>query len=170
MPRRDPNFTTGHLCRFCGSQVPWGTILRLIRTDPDTPRYMLLETACHTECLAGVLRPGVELSFHRHWEGKAPLLDDDSDVFLPLDGGGLGGGDASTGTAHDKTTPPLPSPPRGGRKLKPCAMCGEAIAPADLVRLRVQKPVGPVKRPTFDEQTLPLHFECLAGVSQTRFG
>ena len=31
MPRRrDPNFTTGHLCRFCGELVPWGTILRLI--------------------------------------------------------------------------------------------------------------------------------------------
>ena len=52
MPRkRDPNFTTGHLCRFCGetgprqsgglpagaSLVPWGTILRLIRVDLDTP-------------------------------------------------------------------------------------------------------------------------------------
>jgi hypothetical protein len=53
---------------------------------------------------------------------------------------------------------------------KPCAMCGREIAPAELVRLRVQKPVGPVKRPTFDEQTLPLHFECLAKVSNTRFG
>lgn len=29
--RRDPNFKTGHLCRFCGELVPWGSILRLIR-------------------------------------------------------------------------------------------------------------------------------------------
>jgi hypothetical protein len=49
-------------------------------------------------------------------------------------------------------------------------MCAKEIAPAELVRLRVQKPVGPVKQPTFDEQTLPFHFECLASVSQTRFG
>jgi len=136
MPRRrDPNFTTGHLCRFCGQLVAWGTILRLIRTDPDTPGYMLLETACHTECLRDHLRPGVELTFHRHWEGKAPLPDDSEDV----DG-------------------------------KPCAMCGKAIAADQLVRLRVQKPVGPVKKPLFDEQTLPFHFDCLASVSQTRFG
>ena len=60
MPRRrDPNFTTGHLCRFCGELVPWGTILRLIRVDPDTPPFMLSESACHTECLRGVLRPEV---------------------------------------------------------------------------------------------------------------
>jgi hypothetical protein len=136
MPRRrDPNYTTGHLCRFCGELVPWGTILRLIRTDPDTPGYMLLETACHTACLEAVLRPGVELSFHRHWEGRAPMPDDSADV----DG-------------------------------QPCATCGKDIAPDALVRLRVQKPVGPVKRPAFDEQTLPFHFECLAAVSQTRFG
>lgn len=44
MPRRrDPNFLTGHLCRFCGEPVPWGTILRLIRVDPDTPPYVLQE-------------------------------------------------------------------------------------------------------------------------------
>ena len=49
-------------------------------------------------------------------------------------------------------------------------MCGKDIAPEALVRLRVQKPVGPVKQPTFDEQTLPLHFECLAAVSTSRFG
>ena len=42
MPRtRDPSFVTGHLCRFCGELVPWGTIQRLIRVDPDTPGYML---------------------------------------------------------------------------------------------------------------------------------
>jgi hypothetical protein len=49
-------------------------------------------------------------------------------------------------------------------------MCGHAIAPEALVRLRVQKPVGPVKRPEFDEQTLPIHFDCLAAVSTSRFG
>jgi hypothetical protein len=82
-----------------------------------------------------VLREDVPLTFHRHWNGRAPMLDDDSDV----DG-------------------------------KPCAMCGKAIAPATLVRLRVQKPAGPVKAPEFDEQTLPLHADCLAAVSNTRFG
>jgi hypothetical protein len=53
---------------------------------------------------------------------------------------------------------------------KPCAMCARAIAPADLVRLRVQKPAGPVKQPTFDEQTLPLHAACLAAVSTMQLG
>jgi hypothetical protein len=34
MPRRrDPNFITGHLCRFCGKLVQWGTILSLIPVD-----------------------------------------------------------------------------------------------------------------------------------------
>src|SRR6185295_7991576 len=118
MPRRrDPNFTTGHLCRFCGELVPWGTILRIIRTDPGTPGFMLNESAAHTECLARVLRPGVELTFPRHWNGHVPYLDDSAEI----DG-------------------------------KPCAMCGEEIAPDKLVRLRVQKPAGPVKRPEFDEQ------------------
>ena len=63
MPRtRDPNFVTGHLCRFCGKLVPWGAILRLIRVDPDTPGYMLNESACHTDCLRKLLRPEVELT------------------------------------------------------------------------------------------------------------
>jgi hypothetical protein len=131
--RRDPNFLTGHLCRFCGQPVPWGTILRLIRVDPDTPGFMLSESACHTECLRGHLRPEVELGFHRHWYGRAPMLDDSEDI----DG-------------------------------RPCAMCALDIAPAELVRLRVQRPSGPVKRPEFDEQTLPLHFDCLAAVSTSR--
>ena len=134
MPRtRDPNFTTGHLCRFCGELVAWKTILRLIRVDPDTPGYMLNESACHTECLRQVLRPEVPLTFHRHWNGKAPMLDDSEDI----DG-------------------------------KPCAMCAQEIAPPDLVRIRVQKPAGPVKRPEFDELSLPLHFDCLAAVSTSR--
>ena len=134
MPRRrDPSFTTGHLCRFCGEIVPWGAILRLIRVDPDTPGFMLQESACHTDCLRGVLRADVPLTFHRHWNGKAPLPDDNADI----DG-------------------------------KPCAMCGEAIPPAALVRLRVQRPTGTVKAPEFDEQTLPLHAECLAGVSNSQ--
>ena len=121
MPRqRDPNFLTGHLCRFCGEPVPWGTILRLIRVDPDTQPYELQESACHTECLRGVLRPEVQLTLHRHWNGQRPLLDDSADVY--------------------------------GR---PCAICARDIAPADLVRLRVQRPTGPVKQPEFDEQTLP---------------
>jgi hypothetical protein len=153
MPRRrDPNFTTGHLCRFCGQLVPWGTILRIIRVDPDTPGYMLNETACHADCLRGVLRPGVELTFHRHWNGRAPMLDDDADIFLALSPGGRGLGEGAQ------------------REIQPCALCGKAIAPATLVRLRVQKPVGPVKQPQFDEQSLPVHFECLAAVSTMRFG
>ena len=131
--RRDPNFLTGVLCRFCGQLVPWGTILRLIRVDPDTPPFMLSESACHTDCLRDVLRPEVELTFHRHWNGRAPMPDDDADI----DG-------------------------------KPCAMCARPVAPADLVRLRVQRPVGPVKRPEFEELSLPVHFECLAAVSTSR--
>jgi hypothetical protein len=91
MPRtRDPNFTTGHLCRFCGQLVPWGSILRIIRTDPDTPGYMLNETACHTECLTKLLRPEVPLTFPRHWTGRVPYLDDDADIFLPLSPRGRG--------------------------------------------------------------------------------
>ena len=134
MPRkRDPNFTTGHLCRFCGELVPWGTILRLIRVDPDTPPYVLQESACHTECLARVLRPEVPLDFHRQWDGESPMPDDSADI----DG-------------------------------QPCAMCAKGIAPAKLVRLRVQKPAGPVKRPEFEELSLPVHFECLAAVSTSR--
>ena len=153
MPRhRDPNFTTGHLCRFCGELVPWGTILRLIRVDPDTPGFMLNESACHTECLRTQLRPGVELTFYRHWNGRAPMLDDDDDIFLPLSPGGRG---LSEGAKPE---------------IRPCAMCGKAIAPPALVRLRVQRPTGPVKQPQFDEQTLPLHADCLAAVSTMRLG
>ena len=134
MPRRrDPNFLTGHLCRFCGELVPWGTILRLIRVDPDTPPYELQESACHTECLRGVLRPEVELSFHRHWDRTTPLLNDSAEI-----------------------------------DNQPCAMCARDIAPADLVRLRVQRPAGTVKRPEFDEQSLPVHFDCLAAVSTSK--
>lgn len=171
MPRRrDPSFKTGHLCRFCGELVPWGTILRLIRVDPDTPGYMLNESACHTDCLQRHLRPEVPLTLHRHWNGRAPMLDDDDDIFLPLDGGGKEGL-MSEPRSTSPITPPQPSPSRrGSKRIRPCAMCGKAIAPAQLVRLRVQKPVGPVKRPEFDEQTLPLHFDCLAAVSNTRFG
>jgi hypothetical protein len=136
MPRRrDPTFKTGHLCRFCGELVPWGTILRLIRVDPDTPGFMLNESACHTECLRRVLRSEVPLTFHRHWNGTSPLPDDSGDV----DG-------------------------------RPCAMCAKGIAPADLVRLRVQRPAGTVRAPQFDEQTLALHAGCLAAVGTSRFG
>jgi hypothetical protein len=165
MPRRrDPNYTTGHLCRFCGQLVPWGTILRLIRVDPDTPGYMLNETACHTECLRKHLRPGVELTFHRHWNGRAPMLDDSEDIYLPLPLAGEGRGEGLSPSS------PAKAGAQPEQRLRPCAMCGKDIAPDILVRLRVQKPVGPVKRPLFDEQTLPLHFECLAAVSNTRFG
>ena len=131
--RRDPHFKTGHLCRFCAGLISWGTILRLIRIDPDTPGFMVNESACHTECLERVLHPGVTLTFHRRWNGRTPMLDDDADI----DG-------------------------------KPCAMSAKPIPAAKLVRLRVQKPVGPIRQATFDEQTLPLHFDCLAAVSTSR--
>ena len=131
--RRDPNFLTGHLCRFCGQPVPWGEMLRLLRVDPETPPYMTDESACHADCLARVLPPAAPLTLHRHWNGKRPLLDDSADV----DG-------------------------------QPCAMCGRAIAAPDLVRLRVQRPAGTVKAPEFDEQTLPLHADCLAAVSNSK--
>jgi len=94
---------------------------------------MLGESARHADCLRAVLRPEVALTFHRHWNGRAPLPDDGADI----DG-------------------------------RPCAICGGAIAPAALVRLRVQRPAGTVKAPEFDEQSLPLHFDCLAGVSSSR--
>ena len=132
--RRDPNFETGHLCRFCGQKVAWGTILRIMRVDPDTPGYVLQESACHTDCLRSLIRPEIKLNFPRRWESPAPLPDDSADI----DG-------------------------------KPCAICAEGIAAAELVRLRIQKPVGPVKQPCFDEQSLPVHFECLAKVSTSRF-
>ena len=147
--RRDPNFTTGHLCRFCGQLVPWGTILRVIRTDRNTPAFMLSESACHTECLKKHLRPGVELTLPRHWNGKAPYLDDDDDIFL---------------------SSPAQAGAQPERKIHPCAMCGKAISADDLVRLRIQKPTGPVKRAAFDEQSLPVHAACLASVSTMKLG
>lgn len=131
--RRDPEFRTGHLCRFCGELVPWGSILRLLRVDPDQPPFMQKESACHTECLRARLAPGVPLTLHRHWNGSPPLPDDSADI----DG-------------------------------RPCSMCARTIAPAALVRLRVQRPAGTIKAPEFDEQTLPLHADCLADVSTSR--
>src|SRR5438105_1663923 len=62
-PRRDPNLLSQYLCRFCGEQVPWGVILRVLRVDPDTPGFMLNESYCHTDCLRGVVQPGVMLTF-----------------------------------------------------------------------------------------------------------
>ncbi len=131
--RRDPATLTPHLCRFCGQQIAWGEILRVLRVDPDTPPYQLNESACHHACLARVLRPGLALAFARHWPGKVALPDDSSEI----DG-------------------------------QPCAICAQPIAPVALVRLRVQRPAGTVKAPAFDEQSLPLHFECLAQVSTSR--
>lgn len=51
---------------------------------------------------------------------------------------------------------------------KDCGFCARPIVPAALVRLRVQRPAGTVKAPEFDEQTLPLHADCLAKVSTSR--
>jgi hypothetical protein len=52
----------------------------------------------------------------------------------------------------------------------PCAICAEPIAPARVVRLRIQRPTGTVKAPEFDEQSLALHADCLAAVSLSRLG
>jgi len=189
---------------------------------------MLNETAAHTACLAKLLRPGLALTFPRHWAGKVPYLDDDDDIYapipsplqgrnepnvpsplqgrgrlstaergegadipLPLDGGGRHTNSPLPfdGEGRDKDSPlpldgggrdkdsPLPSMGRGGggvtsetRQIHPCAFCALPIAPETLVRLRVQKPTGPVKRPEFDEQSLPVHFDCLAKVSTMKFG
>jgi len=108
-------------------------ILRVLRVDPDTPGFMLNESYCHTECLRGVVRAEVALTFHRHWAGRVPMPDDSADI----DG-------------------------------QPCAICAGAIAAPDLVRLRLQRPAGTVRKPEFDEQSLPFHFECLAAVSTSR--
>jgi hypothetical protein len=131
--RRDPNLLTPHLCRFCGERIPWGVILRLLRVDPDQPPFMQKESACHHDCLRAVLRPKLPLTFHRHWNGKAPLPDDDADI-----------------------------------DSKVCGICGLAMAPETLVRLRIQRPTGTVKAPEFDEQTVALHFECLGATSNSR--
>jgi hypothetical protein len=95
------------------------------------------------------------------------MPNDDEDIFLPLSprGRGKAGAQRQQGEGAEQEE----------RKPRPCA---KPIAPADLVRLRVQKPAGPVKAcpeqgrraPQFDEQSLPVHFECLAGVSTMRFG
>jgi hypothetical protein len=86
-----------------------------------------------------------------------PYLDDDDDIYSPLSprGRGKAGAERQQGEEPD-------------RAIRPCALCAQPIAPADLVRLRVQKPTGPVKAPQFDEQSLPVHFECLAAVSTSR--
>ena len=113
--------------------MPWGEILRLLRVDPDQPPFLQKESACHARCLEALLRPGLALTFHRHWPGRSPLPGDDDDV--------LG---------------------------KDCAFCARPVAPAALVRLRVQRPAGTVRAPEFDEQTLPLHADCLAKVSTSK--
>jgi hypothetical protein len=173
-PRRDPNLLSQYLCRFCGERIRWGVIMRVLRVDPDTPgflpgtgRWQTPQAADgggsrHAQRLwrtpSTILRMvplpvpgriGVELTFHRHWAGRAPMPDDGGDI----DG-------------------------------RPCAICAGAIAPPDLVRLRLQRPAGTVRKPEFDEQSLPPdqvslresfasrgrlnHFECLAAVSRSR--
>jgi hypothetical protein len=108
-------------------------ILRLLRVDPDQPPFMQKESACHHDCLRAVLRPELPLTFHRHWNGKAPLLDDGVDI----DG-------------------------------QACGICGLAMDPETLVRLRIQRPAGTVKAPEFDEQSVALHFECLGATGNSR--
>ena len=124
MPRRrDPNLITDYLCRFCGQRIAWGTILRLIRVDPDTPGFMLNESACHTLCLAKLLRPGVELAFHRHWNGRAPMLDDSADIYSSLSPGERGGKARDSALRHVRQghrarsagPPPRPEARRNGQ-------------------------------------------------------
>ena len=44
---------------------------------------------------------------------------------------------------------------------QPCGICAGAIAATDLVRLRVQSLIGPIRAPLFDEESVPVHAACL---------
>jgi hypothetical protein len=44
---------------------------------------------------------------------------------------------------------------------RPCGICADPIAPADLTRLRIQEPHGLVKKPEFMEESVPVHTLCL---------
>ena len=44
---------------------------------------------------------------------------------------------------------------------QPCGICAGEIAPDGLTRLRIQDPVGTVRSPSFDEQSVPVHTNCL---------
>ena len=74
-----PDLLSQYLCRVCGERIRWA-ILRVLRVDPDTPGFMPNESYCHESCLSGVVRPAVELAFHRHWAGRVPVPDDSADI------------------------------------------------------------------------------------------
>src|SRR4051812_47246282 len=82
MPRRrDPNFKTGHLCRFCGALISWGEILRLIRVDPDQPPYTSDDSkiAAH-QMERAAMPPGMAADVRGT---SAPALGRPLDPFLP---------------------------------------------------------------------------------------
>jgi hypothetical protein len=124
--RRDPKLLSQYLCAFCGQQVVWGELLRILRTDPGQPAYQGWEFYAHKSCARAAMRKEVPLALARHWDGKPPLPDDSHQI----DG-------------------------------QPCGICAGAIAPPDLTRLRIQHLAGPVKRPEFDEESVPVHTACL---------
>ena len=81
MPRgRDPELVSQYACRFCGEQIKWGVLLRILRTDQGQPEWMGSESYAHSECLRQVLRAEVPLTLHRHWNGKHPMPDDSADT------------------------------------------------------------------------------------------
>ena len=131
---------TAYLCRFCGERIVWGEIVRILRTDPGQPGWQLNESYAHFACLRAAIRPEIALTFHRHWNGKRPLPDDSADLIDPAD----------------------------PERVEECARCARPMTPAKRVHLRLQRPAGTVKAPEFDEQSLAMHFDCLAEVSTSR--
>lgn len=124
--RRNPDLLSQYLCHFCGSQIAWGSILRILRTDPGQPDYMQVELYAHRACARAGLRPEVPLAMARHWDGKPPLPDDSHEI--------------------------------AGR---PCGLCGETIAAGAVTALRLQEPIGLVRKPEFMEESVPVHAHCL---------
>jgi hypothetical protein len=81
MPRRrDPMLLSQYICRFCGEQIVWGELLRLLRTDPGQPDYELRENYAHSACLRAKLRPEVPLTLARRWNGHVPYLDNRAEI------------------------------------------------------------------------------------------
>jgi hypothetical protein len=60
---RRPEFLTAYLCWFCGTRIEWGTIVRMLRSDPGQPDYMEIENYAHLGCVRTALLPEVPLAF-----------------------------------------------------------------------------------------------------------
>ena len=43
---------------------------------------------------------------------------------------------------------------------KPCGMCGGRIMPHQKIKLRIQRPIGTVKQPSFMEESVAVHSVC----------